>query len=72
MSTNPKSIPVDRCVRVPEACELLGVSRTTLWKLAKSGKLTATRFGGVVTFRASVIAAFIENHTPPPKKEKAA
>jgi excisionase family DNA binding protein len=59
---------IDRCIRVPEVCERLGISRTSLWKLTKAGELTPTRFGGILTFRESVLAAFLEAHTKPPDR----
>lgn len=62
-------IPCDRCIRVDEVCQRLGVSRTSLWRLMKAKEIAPTRFGGRLVFRESVIAEFIEQHTERPKKK---
>jgi excisionase family DNA binding protein len=33
------------CVTVPEACRLLGVSRSTVWSLIRSGRIRVARVG---------------------------
>jgi DNA binding domain, excisionase family len=33
------------CVTVPEACRLLGVSRSTVWSLIGSGRIRVARVG---------------------------
>lgn len=35
-----------RAYRVPDACRALGVGRSTIYKLASSGKLRLVRIGG--------------------------
>lgn len=56
MSEPLSGIPFeDRCFTVPEVCrDHLRVSRATLYKLVKEGRLTLTKFGSrtVITGRA--------------------
>jgi excisionase family DNA binding protein len=33
-------------LRIPEACQKLGISRSTLWKYAKQGKIRLIHIGG--------------------------
>ena len=50
----------DKILRVWIAAETLGVSKSTIWRYAKSGKLTAVKLSDRVTgFRQSEIQALI-------------
>lgn len=53
---------VDPLIDEPNACELLGVHRSTLWRWVREGKLPKpTKLGpGVARWRASQINGFIE------------
>lgn len=44
--------------RVPEACELLGISRSKLYLLIASGELPTVRVGGTRRVRASDLRDF--------------
>jgi excisionase family DNA binding protein len=64
MSTNKTtkqvSTPADRLLREPEASHLLGVSRSTLWRYVRHGKITAVKVSERVTgFRLSDIQAIV-------------
>ena len=43
-----------------EACDILMVSRTTLWKLVKSNRLRCTRIGKRVFFKLSQLTDFLD------------
>ena len=50
----------DKILRVRTAAETLGVSKSTIWRYAKSGKLTAVKLSQRVTgFRQSEVQALI-------------
>lgn len=50
----------DRLLRVPEAAATLGVSRSTIWRFAKMGKLHPVKISERVTgFRSSELQAII-------------
>lgn len=54
--TRPLLIPA------AQVAEALGVSRTTVWRLVKAGKLAEpVRIGGAVRFRRSDIERFVED-----------
>jgi excisionase family DNA binding protein len=36
----------NRALSIPEACQRLGISRSTLWKYARLGKIKLIRIGG--------------------------
>lgn len=42
-----------------EACKILGVTNTTLWKWAKEGSLVPCKIGSKVLYKASDIEEFI-------------
>ena len=44
---------------VPEACEALQISRTTLWKLVRSRRLKPVRIGRRVLFSLKALEDFI-------------
>ena len=50
----------DKLLRTPSAAEALGVSKSTIWRYARDGKLTAVKLSDRVTgFRQSEIQALI-------------
>lgn len=50
----------DKILRAPTAAEALGVSKSTIWRYAREGKLTAVKLSERVTgFRQSEIQALI-------------
>jgi excisionase family DNA binding protein len=44
---------------VPEVCEQLRLSRTTLWRLARAGELPTVKLGGSVRVLESDLLAFV-------------
>ena len=44
---------------IPEVCEALQISRTTLWKLVKSRRLKPVRIGRRVLFPARALDEFL-------------
>ena len=55
----PSSAP-DKILRAPTAAQVLGVSKSTIWRYARDGKLTAVKLSERVTgFRQSEIQALI-------------
>ena len=53
---NPKRCPVCNCLpvhwlKLSSVAEVLGVSRTTIWRMAKDGRLSGIRFGRVLRVR---------------------
>ena len=50
----------DKLLRAPSAAEALGVSKSTIWRYARDGKLTAVKLSDRVTgFRQSEVQALI-------------
>ncbi|ACY48968.1 helix-turn-helix transcriptional regulator [Rhodothermus marinus] len=49
-----------RLLTVKEACRLLNVSRSLLWKARKRGELRAVYLGRAVRFRLSDLEAWLE------------
>ena len=50
----------DRLLRTPAAAAALGVSKSTIWRFARDGKLTAVKLSERVTgFRQSEVQALI-------------
>jgi excisionase family DNA binding protein len=44
-----------------EACELLNVSRTTLWRLRKEGKMRFYRLGSKLGYSADQLREFLKS-----------
>jgi excisionase family DNA binding protein len=44
---------------IPEVCEALQISRTTLWKLVRSRRLKPVRIGRRVLFSLKALEAFL-------------
>lgn len=68
--------PLERLtVRVPEAAQLLSVSRAALYRLLNAGEIEASKSGQKTLVHVASIRAFIERHrvaatlTVPPKDE---
>lgn len=57
-------------VSIKEMCQLLGVSRTTLWAYEKSGKVPEpVRIGGRVKWRRADIEEWIKGRCPESKPQ---
>jgi excisionase family DNA binding protein len=55
--------PLERLtVRVPEAAQLLSVSRAALYRLLNSGEIEASKSGQKTLIHVASIRAFIERH----------
>ena len=54
------SPPLDKLLRAPAAAEALGVSKSTIWRYARMGKLSPIRLSERVTgFSSAAIQALI-------------
>lgn len=51
-------LPRKVLVRVPEAAEMLGVSRATIYRLIQQGKLETVRQGGATCIRVADIESY--------------
>ena len=60
--------PVDKLNSTDDACEILDIGKTSLYKLLKEGKITAIKIGKLTRIPNSSIEAFI-NNSPLYKKE---
>jgi len=55
-----KNLPDEAGVRMPIACGVTGCSSATVWRLAKSGKITARKISqGVTVFIVGSIRALL-------------
>jgi hypothetical protein len=68
LQTNPsesalaqfKNLPDEAGARMPIACVVMGCSSATVWRLAKSGKITARKISqGVTVFNVGSIRALL-------------
>ncbi|MGH9929741.1 MAG: helix-turn-helix domain-containing protein [Pyrinomonadaceae bacterium] len=48
---------------IPEACEALQISRTTLWKLVRSRRLKPVRIGRRVLFSLKAVDEFLNGES---------
>ncbi len=48
---------------VPEVCEALQISRTTLWKLVRSRRLKPVRIGRRVLFSLKAVEEFLDGES---------
>jgi len=55
----------DRLLGVPEAAQVLGISRTVVRRLEVAGTLPAVRIGRRLLFRREVLVRFMEEHERP-------
>lgn len=53
-----------------EACETLRLSRQTLWRFVRDGRLTAYRLGAAVRYDAEALEHFISKNQIPNKKAR--
>jgi excisionase family DNA binding protein len=49
-------------VTVAEAAKMLSLSRRTLWRLTKAGKLPAVRYGRAVRYSVDELRRHIQEH----------
>lgn len=62
-TTSVPSIDIAKPVlRVPEVCELLGISRAHLYRIVERGEITAVRMGRSVRFLAEDVRSFLAAH----------
>ena len=52
--------PEERLLRVSQVVQMLATSRTTIWRLAKAGKLQPVPIGDSTKFRESEVRALME------------
>lgn len=61
--------PQEKLLTAKQVAERLSVSRVTLWRLARDGKIEAHRIGKQLRFEREEVEAFIKRtSTRPPKK----
>lgn len=53
---------------VEETCETLSISRTTLWKLVRTGKLEPFRIGRCLRFTREALEDFLSRKHNRPKR----
>ena len=56
--------PEERLLRASQVVQMLATSRTTLWRLAKAGKLQPVLIGDSTKFRESEVRALMEAKKP--------
>lgn len=59
------------CYSIPEAGALLGVSRTTVYELIKSGELTAIRVGGRRAVTPEALRTFVDRASKAERRGRA-
>jgi excisionase family DNA binding protein len=64
--------PNDRFLKLKDVQDLLGVSRTTLWRWQAEHGLKVVRVGDVVRVRSSDLEAFLKQHESNPLPDAAA
>jgi excisionase family DNA binding protein len=52
------------CVTVPEAAEMLGISRNFAYQLVREGKLPSIRFGKRILIPRAALEKMLENGVP--------
>jgi excisionase family DNA binding protein len=62
----------DRFLKLKEVQDLIGVSRTTLWRWQAEQGLKVVRVGDVVRVRESDLQAFLKRHESNPLPDAAA
>ena len=62
LPTPPATKPGDRFLKLKDVQELLGVSRTTLWRWIAEHGLKVVRVGSVTRIRESDLQAFLGRH----------
>lgn len=62
--------PEERILRVSQVMQMLSTSRTTIWRLCKTGSLRAVSLNGSPRFRQSDILALMAGEAPCQKDEK--
>jgi predicted DNA-binding transcriptional regulator AlpA len=61
-SSEVKNVIIQKVKRPRSVCEELGICRTTLWKLQKSGELVPIQLGArAIGYRAEDVQAFIDS-----------
>lgn len=51
----------ERYLNREEVCELIGISKPTLWKKTKDGEIKATKVGSRVTYAESEVKRFLDS-----------
>ena len=58
----------ERMLTPKEVCQALAISFSTFLRLARSGRLPATKIGTQWRVKPSILARYIERHTVKPSK----
>ena len=62
--------PTDRLLlRIPDATDRLGLSRSTLYELIAAGELPVVRIGRAVRVPAAALVAWVEHRIPGSARE---
>ena len=64
MSTQTNEIGPRLLLRVPEAAQLLGIGRSTLYELIAAGEIPVVHVGRAVRVRADAVKAWVERQQP--------
>lgn len=57
---HPTDAPVRRCYSIPEAAQLIGIGRSSLYRLAASGELPTITIGGRRLVMADAIDRYLD------------
>lgn len=55
-------MPIEPLLTVANVCELLAVSKQTLYRLLRAGELTPSRVGDRLRFEPNDVRAYLERH----------
>ena len=58
-----------RLLNVDQACEILSISKPTLYMLSSQGRIRKVKIGGALRFRLSDLEKFIQEHVVEPREE---
>ncbi len=56
-----EEIKAKEFLNIQEACQLLGISRTTLWRLVRDGKVKSSKIGRRVILHKNDLVTFLES-----------
>lgn len=64
--------PERRTVSVEDAAQILGIGRTTAYKMVRRGEIPALRFGTRVVISREVLDRLLAGEAPPPRPRPSA